>query len=95
MTNTIIAGIAVGITAIISGSIFWILSKQTKVVTVKVAIVDDSAYWKMDDKWYTAPVITREETKEIDSNNKHEIDLDKATPEQINFLMEILERFES
>ena len=94
MTSAIIAATAVGITAVVSGGIFWMLSKRTRTITVKVARVNDSAYWKIDNKWYTAPIITVEGNIEVDHNNTQEIDLDTATPEELNLLMEILERFE-
>ena len=51
MISAIIAATAVGITAVVSGGIFWMLSKRTRTIEVKVARVNDSAYWKIDNKW--------------------------------------------
>ena len=64
-------------------------------MTIKVAIVNDKAYWQVDGQWYTAPVIVTEHTSEIDNENAEEIDIDNASLEELHLLMEILERFES
>ena len=93
---SILTVIVVSLTAVMSGASFWFLSKRRKGnMIIKVAIVNDKAYWQVDGQWYTAPVVVTGYTSEIDNESAEEINIDSASVEELQLLMEILERFES